>query len=73
MPTTEDTHGEVDGRSVTWRYQRAENDQEGNFSWSEQDGKATCKYSALSGVVSFGELHLTMTKRPSGQPSRPTI
>jgi hypothetical protein len=44
MSTTENKHGQVNGRPVTWRYQRTENDQVGNFSWSERDGKVACKY-----------------------------
>ena len=59
MSTTEDSHGEVGGRPVSWRYQRAENDKEANFSWAEQDGNGACKYCQSPGVVSFGRLHLT--------------
>ena len=44
MSMTEDGHGQVDGRPVKWHYQRPENDQVGNFSWTEGDGKAECKY-----------------------------
>jgi hypothetical protein len=62
MSTTEDSHGELGGRHVEWRYQRAENDKEGSFSWAEQDGNWACKYCESSGVVSFDRLHLT---RPS--------
>jgi hypothetical protein len=56
MSTTEDSHGEVDGHPISWRYQRTGNDQEGSFSWAEQDGNMACKY---YGVVSSGRLHLT--------------
>lgn len=41
MSSPTDNKGEIDGRSVTWFYQRAENDQEGRLSWAE--GRVTCK------------------------------
>jgi hypothetical protein len=44
MSMTEDTHGEIDGRSVALRYQRTENDQVGNLSWTEGDGQVACEY-----------------------------
>jgi len=46
MSTTENQHGELDGRPVTWLYRRAGNDQEGSFSWADRDGNVECKYSA---------------------------
>jgi hypothetical protein len=42
MSTPTDNKGEIDGRPVTWYYQRAENDQEGRLSWAE--GRVTCEY-----------------------------
>lgn len=42
MSSPADNQGEIDGRPVTWFYQRAENDQEGRLSWAE--GRVTCKY-----------------------------
>lgn len=51
MSTTENDHGEADGRPVTLRYQQAQHDQEGSFSWAEEDGKVACKHSALFNVV----------------------
>jgi hypothetical protein len=63
MSTTESKHGKVDGRSVIWRYQRTENDQVGNFSWAEEDGKVACKYKALLDVARLADCILTMIKR----------
>jgi len=48
MSTTERNHGEIDGRPVTWRYQRTENDQVGSFSWAEEDGKAASTETAIA-------------------------
>jgi hypothetical protein len=45
MSSPADNQGEVDGRSVTWFYQRTEKDQEGRLSWAE--GRVTCKYVSL--------------------------
>jgi len=41
MSSPTDNKGEIDGRPVTWFYQRPENDQEGRLSWAE--GTVTCK------------------------------
>ena len=42
MSSPSDNKGEIDGRPVTWFYQRPENDQEGRLSWAE--GTVTCKW-----------------------------
>jgi hypothetical protein len=53
MSSTADNQGELDGRSVTWFYQRTEQDQEGRLSWAE--GRVTCKdVSLLSDGRSLG-------------------
>lgn len=41
MSSPTDKQGEIDGRSVTWFYQRAENGQDGRLSWAE--GTVTCE------------------------------
>lgn len=41
MSSPTDNKGEIDGRPVTWFYQRPENDEEGRLSWAE--GTVTCK------------------------------
>lgn len=46
MSSPTDNKGEIDGRPVTWFYQRPESDQEGRLSWAE--GTVTCKLVSLA-------------------------
>lgn len=67
MSSPAENKGEIDGRPVTWFYQRPESDQEGRLSWAE--GTVTCKSVLwlIENTLSNSDQHQTLSGHMSSR------